>query len=127
MAKNTPKILVPTESEEQAALFQWAALMEKHRPELRKLFHIPNGGHRSKATAARLAAEGVRSGVPDICLPVARQGYHGLYIELKRREGGRVEAAQADWIHFLREHGYKAEICKGFTEAKSCIEGYLEL
>lgn len=38
---------------------------------------------RDKATAVALKRQGVKAGVPDICLPVARNGYHGLHIELK--------------------------------------------
>jgi hypothetical protein len=35
----------------------------------------------------KLKAEGVRAGVADLCLPAARRGYHGLYIEMKSEEG----------------------------------------
>lgn len=115
-----------TESQEQQSLFQWARLMEGRYPELRLLHAIPNGGLRNKATAAILSAEGVKSGVPDICLPVARGGYHGLYIELKRREGGRPSKAQIDWIIRLNEQGHKANICLGWEEARAVIEKYLE-
>lgn len=79
---------IPLESEEQSALFQWARLMEGRCPELRLMYHIPNGGLRNKPVAVRLTAQGVRRGVPDICLPVARHGFHSLYIELKRPKGG---------------------------------------
>ena len=54
------------------------------------VFHIPNGGYRNKAEAAHLKAQGVRPGVPDLCVPVARHGYHGLYIEMKRRRTAGV-------------------------------------
>lgn len=73
-----------SESAEQRALFSWAAMQAKARPELAMLLAIPNGGHRSKATAGRLKAEGVRAGVPDVALPVARAPHGGLWIELKR-------------------------------------------
>jgi hypothetical protein len=115
------------ESDEQRTLFEWATLMEPRLPELRKLYAIPNGGLRNKAVAVRLAAEGVKRGVPDTCLPVARKGYHGLYIELKRRKGGRLEPEQKDWIDFLTEQGYKAVVCRGFDEARLVIEDYLGL
>jgi hypothetical protein len=115
----------PLESKEQSALFEWAILMERRVPELRKLFHIPNGGLRNKLIAVRMTAEGVRRGVPDMCLPVARQGFHGLYIELKRRKGGRLEPEQEDWIRFLAEQGYKAVVCYGFDNARAVIEDYL--
>jgi hypothetical protein len=119
------EIPVPTEDEEQAALFQWAILREQYIPELRLLFAIPNGGYRHPATAARMARTGVRAGVPDMLLPVAREGWNGLFIELKRRKGGVVSVNQKEWIRRLAEQGYKVAVCKGWEEAKDEIEGYL--
>lgn len=80
MQKN--KMPVPTEAQEQMTLFSWAAMQSGKYPELNLLYHVPNGGSRHKAEAGRLRAEGVKAGVPDLCLPVARGQYHGLYIEL---------------------------------------------
>ena len=71
-------IITASESQEQQALFEWAELSKRCFPELELLFHVPNGGARSKATAGRLKAEGVKPGVPDLCLPVPRGAYHGL-------------------------------------------------
>ena len=85
---------VPSESDEQIALFDWARVMTSQIPELRLLFHIPNGGYRNKITAARMAREGVKAGVPDLFLPVSRYGKHGLFIEMKRKKGGRVRDEQ---------------------------------
>lgn len=76
------KMPVPTEAQEQMTLFSWAAMQSGKYPELNLLYHVPNGGSRHKAEAGRLRAEGVKAGVPDLCLPVARGQYHGLYIEL---------------------------------------------
>lgn len=90
------------------------------------LYHIPNGGSRGKAEAGRFKAEGVKSGVPDICLPVARGEYHGLYIELKRRQGGRLSVNQRIWIDELRRQGYCATVCNGWEEAVAVIVAYLE-
>lgn len=90
------------------------------------MYHVPNGGSRNKIEAARLRAQGVKSGVPDLCLPVARGGNHGLYIELKRRRGGRISEEQVRWIDGLLEQGYAAAICKGWQEAASVIIDYLQ-
>ncbi len=65
---------IPTEHVEQVSLMRWAALTKRRRPELALLYAIPNGGDRHKAVAAKLSAEGVKSGVPDLCLPVPRLG-----------------------------------------------------
>ena len=118
---------IPTESEEQQALFQWAALQTGIFPELRLLFHIPNGGSRRKAEAGRFKAEGVKAGVPDICLPVPRGGFHGLYVELKRRQRSKTSETQKDWITRLSEQGYFAVVCRGWNEAAEAITLYLRL
>lgn len=76
-----------TEHEEQKALIEWSAWMSNARPELSLMFAVPNGGDRHPAVAAKLKAEGVKAGVPDIFLPVPRNGYHGLFIELKELKG----------------------------------------
>lgn len=112
------------EAEEQEALFRWAAWASKQTPALELLFHVPNGGRRDEKEAAHLKRQGVRAGVPDLCLPVARGGYNGLFIELKT-EGGRASAEQKDWIARLRLEDYKAEICVGWMEAVRVICGYL--
>ena len=62
----------PTESEEQQTLFRWAAMQCGKYPELALMFHIPNEGKRSWMTGGRMKAEGLKSGVPDIFLPVPR-------------------------------------------------------
>lgn len=123
----TRKPSVPTESAEQRALFEWAAIAQGKYTELRWMHHIPNGGARNAVTGARLQAEGVKPGVPDICLPTPRGEFFGLYIEMKRRSGGRVSSAQIDWIAFLLSQGYCAVECRGFDEARRVIENYLEL
>ena len=121
-----PKIIDPLEAQEQQALFTWAELQSCKYPDLAMMYHIPNGGRRDAKEAAMLKAEGVKAGVPDICLPVARGGYHGLYIELKRRSGGRTSAAQEAYISRLRAQGYAAFVCRGFERAKDVIMKYLK-
>ena len=117
--------LIPTEAEEQAALFRWAKIESKRYPELEMLFHVPNEGLRSYRTGAAMKAAGLRKGVPDLWLPVARHHYHGLVIELKRTKGGRVSAEQQDWIDRLNAQGYKAVVCKGWEEAAHALSVYI--
>jgi hypothetical protein len=117
--------LIPTESQEQQALFQWARLQEGAFPELGLLVHIPNGGLRNMPEAVRFKAEGVRRGFPDLLLPVARCGYHSLAIELKRRKGGKVSPEQKSWIDSLNKQGYLAVICYGWEEAEKTLMDYL--
>lgn len=131
----------PTEDVEQICLFRWANAQQGKYPELALMYHIPNGGKRSKSEAARFRAMGVKAGVPDIFLPVGiqkldsvdrgqytiiRTKYNGLYIELKRQRGGTVSAAQKQWISDLRTAGYAVEVCKGWEVAAAVITDYLE-
>ena len=113
-----------TEHQEQSMLIAWARLTESTWPELALLHAIPNGGWRHKATAGKLKAEGLKPGVPDLCLPVARHGYHGLYVEMKSKKG-RVQKSQRWWLEQLNAQGYKAVVCYGFAQAVDVITEYL--
>lgn len=111
-----------SEHAHQVALFMWA--QQSGIAELKLMFAIPNGGLRDKRTATRLKAEGVKSGVPDIFLPVARKECWGLFIELKK-PGGRVSEEQYEWIYELRKQGYGAAVCVGWEAARDVILQYL--
>lgn len=71
------------EAYEQIKLFNWVAYARNTYPQLDLLYHVPNGGKRNQKEAFNLKRQGVRAGVPDLCLPVSRGKYHALYIELK--------------------------------------------
>jgi hypothetical protein len=101
--------------------------MDRRHPELKGLFHVPNGGARDKITGARLKREGVKAGVPDVLLLVARGEYHGLAIEMKRQKGGVLSQNQKAWINRLNARGYKAVACRGAADAIKTIEGYLAM
>lgn len=127
------------EHQEQKAVFEWAQALEGQHPELELLHAIPNGGGRpskqryDKKTgrmvrysveAAKLKAEGVKPGVPDVMLPVARQGFHGLYIEMKA-DRGRTSKDQRRWIDRLRAEGYRVEVAVGWVAAARILAEYL--
>lgn len=115
-----------SEHTEQVALVRWAQMQQAAVPALRLLFAIPNGGKRNKVTAARLAAEGVQAGVPDLCLPVARGGYHGLWIEMKI-PGNGLTPAQGAWHAALQAEGYRVATCYGWDAARAVVEDYLAM
>ena len=116
---------IASEAAEQRALFQWANVVVGQIPEINLLFHIPNGGKRDKVTAALLKAEGVKSGVPDLFLPVHRGGYHGLFIELKVGSN-KPSALQEIWLKQLTLQGYCTAVCYGWHEAAEVITNYLK-
>lgn len=117
-----------TEAQHQREIFQWAARPDVRLkyPEVDLLFHIANEGNRSKATGAQMKAQGLKSGVPDLCLPVPRGQYGCLFIELKKM-GGKTRKAQEEWIKALNEAGCFAEVCHGWRSAVRVIEWYLNL
>ena len=106
-----------SENWEQRQLIQWV----RQFPWGQLLFHIPNENHHHDTPL------GVRSGVPDLMLPVPMDGKHGLFIELKRSSGGRLSESQKKWLGWLRELGYEAVCCCGWQEAKETIERYMNL
>lgn len=114
------------EAIEQQHLFQWAAFMSGKYPALEYLYHIPNGGSRNLKEAANLKKQGVRAGVPDLDLPVARKGYHGLRIELKFGKND-LSVNQKRWLEFLRDQGYATAVCYGWKEAVGVICRYLDI
>ena len=77
-------------------------------------FAIPNGGMRSKATAARLRVEGVQAGVPDICVP----GPSGRTTWLEVKHGRGATSAAQDAMHArLRLLGHRVEVVRSVADA----------
>lgn len=113
-----------SEHDEQVALFSWAQWQTPAVPELALLFAIPNGGHRNKVTAAKMKAEGVKAGVLDVMLPVARNGRHGLFVEMKYGRNKTTDE-QRQWIDRLEAQGYQTAVCYSFEEAQGEIMRYL--
>ena len=89
------------------------------------LYAIPNGGARSKTEGAIMKGEGVLSGVADMFLMHAAQGYHGLYIEVKTPKGRQTDSQKA----FEKEAfsaGYKYVIVRSVEEFMKIANEYLK-
>lgn len=114
------------EHNEQCALMQWAKVSERKYPELKMLYANPNAAKRSPRQGAWMKAEGMRAGVPDLCLPVARGKYHGAYIEIKIPPN-KPTKEQAIWIANLREQGYLSIVAYDWDTARQALEAYLGL
>mgnify|MGYP001040512267 CR=1 FL=1 len=115
-----------TEAQHQANVVNWSILHTHEHPELALLFHIPNGGTRDAIEGRHLKQQGVKRGVPDLCLPVARGGYHSLYIELKTATG-RATVEQKWWGEKLNCQGNMWRVCHGWEAAVATLEWYLAL
>lgn len=125
-----------TEHGHQAALFCWT-----HMPETRKLypdlgesllFAIPNGGARGDTQKSRmirggqLKAEGVKDGVPDIFLSIAKGGYFGLYIEMKK-PGQKPSPNQLEFRDKVWAKGYGWTYCDSWEKARDALIAYMQL
>lgn len=119
------RLAYPTEADEQAAVIQWWSLKCKAwkvPPHL--LYHIANEGSGSVARGRLLKRTGVRAGCPDLCLSVARGGFFGLFVEMKRK-AGRLTPEQKAFHEDLREQGYRVETCYGADQAIDTITNYM--
>lgn len=111
------------ESDLQCTCVRWFGLQY---PKLRELLYaVPNGGFRNPHEAMRFKMEGVRAGVPDLCLAVKRGEYGALYVELKTKEG-RLSEQQKNWAIKAREAGGQScATVRSFDEFREVVNGYL--
>ena len=115
-----------SEHNEQCAVIHWCELNKNKYHDLEMIFAIPNGGHRHISVAKKLKAEGVKPGVPDLFLPVAKNNKHGLFIEMKSYTG-KVSKSQTKMISKLYGYQYEVKICHSFYEAVKEICDYLKI
>jgi len=73
------------------------------------------------SVAKKMKAEGVKPGVPDLCVPEWR-----LWIEMKRRTGGRLSADQKDWIAYLEGIGDTVIVGRGAEDASRQVLQFLQ-
>ena len=106
-------------------VIEWSKWKACEYPELRLLFHIPNGGCRTRTEGAILSAMGVKKGIPDLFLPCAAGEWHGLFIEMKTADG-QMSGCQCEMFSALRAAGYAGEVCRSADEAISVLEAYLK-
>lgn len=118
------------ESKMQSELMKWAAQLSVVYPELELINASLNGIFATGKIKSMMRAQGMKKGYPDIFLPVARtvgkETYHGLFIELKQKDG-RPTKEQLWWNKRLNEEGYMAVFCYGLDDARKIICNYLKI
>lgn len=114
------------EDAEQMTVVWWAGGMADVYPELVLLHHCPNGGSRNKAEAIKMKQIGVKPGIPDLCLPVPKGKYAGLYIEMKCGDN-KLQDTQKKMLTLLAENGHYCTVCYSSQEAIAVLEEYLNL
>jgi len=113
-----------SEHQHAKALMEWVHRSMPLYPELACLYHIPNGGDRNLLVAKKLKAEGTMRGVADYHLPVAKGGFHSLYIELKT-PNGKQSQEQKNFQQLVEHYGNKYFVAHGWDKAAECIIDYL--
>lgn len=111
-----------SEDDEQRQLIQWC----RTDPRLQFLFHIPNENTAGIKWGIRNRQLGVKSGVPDLFLPIPAGRYHGLFIEMKTKIG-ETSPNQDKWLSALDAFGYMAVVAHGWEDARCKILDYLKL
>ncbi|MBU9200408.1 VRR-NUC domain-containing protein [Burkholderia multivorans] len=133
--EDVPKQARPTRARKnEAEGEEQAELIDKFREQFPDvgplLIHIPNGGFRKNAFEGwRLKKQGVRAGVSDLLLPVARGGFFGLWIEFKAAppNDAPVSESQEEWVRLMQSQGYSAHVCLGAEAAMKVLTSYLAL
>lgn len=87
------------------------------------------GVHVKMTTFICLKRAGYKKGTPDLMIFEPKNGFHGLFIEMKTAKTscsakGQSTPEQKQWQRDLIDRGYSAHICYGFEEAKAIIDNY---
>lgn len=121
--------IVPSERQEQLALVKWLG----YHPILKNYFcKNDNEGKRTPQQGANLKRLGLRPGVSDIFIYYPSNGFHGLWIEMKRNKkytksemNTPTWIAQERFLESVKSVGYEAKICYGWEDGVRVIERYL--
>lgn len=115
-----------SEDTEQINVVSWAGWNMNRYPELKWLFHVPNGGSRNKQEAVKFKQMGVKAGVSDLCLPYPKGSYCGLFVEMKFGNN-RQQDTQKEFLADMAAAGHFVATCYSAEEAIKVIEEYLNL
>lgn len=122
-------IILQPEQIEQKAVIDWCHFQRDYKQKYvlaGYIYAIPNEGKRSRITGAIHKMIGLKPGMPDLCLPIARGGYGALYIEMKVGKN-KSTPKQVAMQGLLREAGNRVVVCHGSAKAIAIIEQYLEM
>lgn len=124
--KDEIKLRKSSEAREQSLVYRWSTKQSVRQaaPGIEWLFHVPNGEKRDAITGNRLKAMGVKPGVPDLMLPVAMAGFHGLVIEMKKTGEGKTTDEQNKWLTHFVSQDWMVAVCYSAREAHAVLCDY---
>jgi len=88
-------------------------------------FHCPNEIKAKPHYLAKRRRQGVKSGVPDICILEPNKLYNGLFIELKVGYN-KASDNQNKWLLELQKRGYKTLLTHSFDEFIDVVDDYFK-
>lgn len=113
------RVKKPPAVKESTISRQVASYLDLALPSGSVFTHIASGGARSKATAGRLRAEGVRPGACDFVIVVS--GVGTIWIELKNSTG-RLSPEQRSWSEAIRHTpGSFWALCRSVEDVQSAL------
>lgn len=120
------KKLIPTEHQEAVKFVEWLkyhpSIWEASQTSANQAICYSHAGTRQK-----LAAEGLKAGEPDFNIRIMKNGYGGLFIELKKTSdlGKPLRNEQKDMHNILRKNGYAVFVAYGADECIEIVKNYL--
>jgi len=117
-----PAAKLATYLTEEQIQVQVAQYLDAKLPRDWRWFHSPNGGHRLKSVAAKLKAQGVKPGVPDVC--ILRPNGSPLWIELKAF-GGVLTVSQKDFMSWAIAAKQPFKVCRSVGEVEVFLKEFL--
>lgn len=76
------------------------------------IFAVPNGGKRNIITAVKMKKQGVRAGIPDLCIMTQGKMF---FIEMKIGKNQLTEN-QIEIISMINDFGFKTYVARSFEE-----------
>lgn len=102
------------------AIMDWVRL---HPALVPFVMHFPNEGKRTPSYGRLMKEMGMRAGVSDLFIGMARHGYHGAWIELKTPTGV-VSPHQTKFLADMKQQGYYTVICRSIEDGIKIIQKY---
>lgn len=112
------------EDSELIKFFDWVRINEKFDPRLSAIYHIANERRTSMHSGKIFKQKGVKSGIPDVHVPIPSGMYPGLYIEFKVRPNN-LSPEQKKMIKTLLNIGHLVVVAWSADEAIDIVCEYL--
>ncbi|WP_028164082.1 VRR-NUC domain-containing protein [Bradyrhizobium elkanii] len=119
-SRNRSYLGAPSEHQLQVRVLEILAYTK--RPEI-FVFAIPNQSNRHIRNAVRMKAEGLRSGIADLCILFPRDEGSVAWLELKKR-GGSLTDEQKGFRAICQRLGIRWAVAKSVEEALAVLQGW---